>query len=340
MKTIPAMFGAIALLGATAAMAAEGLAPAGQAVAPKTAPPAAPLPAQPAKPAGPAQAPVTAPPATVVAPDLRQVGPPDLVVSDLFIASNEVRFKVRNIGLGEKSPGQIHYRLTVTTYAISPADQIVGTRQFTGIAAITSLSRLRPGQESGDDRVAGQRVGLSENMRLELCINPDGALAEASLANNCLTRTSRQVLPDLELVRGQFRLYAPRKEDPWYKKVGDFLWDVVTGFEFDPSGLGPQDHVQLVIRNNGGVPVTGFDVMVGLTHPGRDSRSFQRTFTQTLAPGETRTIAVYVHQDNKRWSATSCCEVVAMLDGAQRISESDEGNNKKALSTARVRDHR
>lgn len=223
---------------------------------------------------------------------LRQTGPVDLVVSDLFIASGEVRFKVRNAGLSEKKPGRVNYRLTVTRYAISPADSVVSRRSYSGVAALTSLSRLRPYQTTGEDRVTGQRLSLSENMRLELCINPERAVIEGNYGNNCLSRKSQQILPDLAIERGSLNLYEPRKKDPWYKKVGDFLWDVVTGFEFDPSGLGPQDHVALTIINRGGVAVTGFDVTVGVWRPGQSGNTYRWTFSQRLEPGERRNLAV------------------------------------------------
>ena len=275
----------------------------------------------------------------VSAPD-RVAGTVDLVVSGLAIVSNEVRFRVRNQGLAVKPPGRINYELTVTNYAISPPDVVISTRTFTGIAGITTLSRLGPGQETGEDRVTGHVLGIAENARLQLCINRDQRVAEGNFNNNCLVRTTRQVLPDLAVIDGRLNIYKPKKEDPWYKKVGDFLLDVVTGFEFDPSGLGSQDHVQVTIRNNGGVPVVNYDVTVGISGGGGPSRTYKHTFTDPLAPGVRRTIAVYVHQDNKRWSNAGCCTVTAMVDADQRVRESDEGNNKRALPTARVRDHR
>lgn len=51
-------------------------------------------------------------------------------------------------------------------------------------------------------------------------------------------------------------------------------------------------------------------------------------------------LAVYVAQDNDRWTDSVCCGVTAMVDASQKISEADEGNNKLSLPTVRVRDHR
>lgn len=66
---------------------------------------------------------------------------PDLIVSDLFLNGNEVRFKVRNIGSGEKRPATMNYALSVQLSGAAQAN-------YTGIAAITSLYRLRPNEET------------------------------------------------------------------------------------------------------------------------------------------------------------------------------------------------
>jgi len=264
--------------------------------------------------------------------------PMDLVVSSLAVVSKEVRFKVRNVGGAEKPPGRINYDLTITYYDLS--NRQTGVRNYTGIAALTTLSRLKPYQETGEDRVTGHSIHIGENMRLELCINKDQQVREGSYANNCLVKTTRQVLPDLAILDGALYLYKPKKKEPWYKRVGDFLWDVVTGFEFDPSGIGPQDHVRLTLRNNSGVPVTNFDITAGVWGGSGPGRTYKRNFTQVLAPGERRVVAIYIHQDNKRWGDQSCCGATAMVDADQRVTESNEGNNKRSLPTRRVRDHR
>ena len=266
-------------------------------------------------------------------------GAPDLVVSDLLVVSREVRFKVRNVGGGTKPGGRVNYALTATYF--DGSGRPTGSKSYAGVAALTSLARLGPGQETGEDRVTGQTVFIAEQMRLDLCINPDRAVAESTYDNNCLSKTSAEVLPDIAVTGGRLNLFKPKEEESTLEKIGDFIWDTITlSHEFDPSGIS-QDHVIVTIRNNGKVPVTNFEVAVGVWKTtGGTGKLWRTTFKDVLGPGESKRAGMYIDPDRSRWSDTTCCQVEAAVDPDGRIIEFDESNNKMILPTVRVRDHR
>lgn len=283
------------------------------------------------------------PPVKPAAPPAKAAPPPgtipDLVVSDLFIviASNEVRFKVKNVGNAEKAPGRINYDLTATYFGGSGG--VTSTRNFTAIAAFTSLSRLPPNQETAEDRVTGQNIAITGKMNLRLCINRDAQVAESNYANNCLSRTAAELFPDLAVTGGRLNLYKPPEDDPWYEDVGEFIWDTITfSHEFDHLSL-PMDHVQVTFRNNGVLPLVNFTVGVGVWKGDSLVKTYKTTYKETLAPGQVRHARVYLGLDKSRWRDKSCCKVTAMVDEDDKITETNEDNNKMALPTVRVREH-
>ncbi len=262
-------------------------------------------------------------------------GPPDLMVSRIEVVSGEVRFRVSNRGPGEKKPGRVNYFLTIDYFDLSGRQTT--SRSFTDAAGITSLSRLRAGFQAGEDRASRANLPIAERMRITLCINSDRRVEEANYDNNCLTRDSQQTLSDLELVSARFELYrrvAKKKKGSWLSRAGKWVWDLVT-VEFDESGI-PYDNIVLTIRNNGSVPVTNFEIKAGL---GPSLGYFSTTYTDVLQPGQTRRATLFVASEGL-WEDTSCCSGAAMVDSNERVTESDEGNNKKPITTVRIRDHR
>lgn len=279
----------------------------------------------------------------VITPDSTRIGPavgdpsapPDLTVSRIDVVSGEVRFRVSNRGSGEKKPGRVNYFLTIDYFDLSGRQ--TGTKTFSDAAGITSLSRLRPGFQAGEDRASRANLPIAERMRITLCINSDRRVEEANYDNNCLSRDSQQTLADLELVSARFELYrrvVKKKKGPWWKRAGKWLWDLVT-VEFDESGI-PFDNIVLTVRNNGSVPVTNFEIKAGL---GPNLGYFSTTYTDVLQPGQTRRATIYVASEGL-WEDASCCDGAAMVDSNERVTESDEGNNKKPITTVRIRDHR
>ena len=265
---------------------------------------------------------------------------PDLTVTDLFFASGEVRFRVKNIGRQSKKPGKINYQLTVQL--LSQGGSVVSTNTYQSIAAITSLSKLAPGQTTPIDRVSGKRIPQHEWMRLTLCINKDHKLLETNYANNCTTKTSRQLLADLKVVDGRLILYKPKKKKGILRRIGEFIWDLRDGIQFDVSGV-KDDYIVVYVRNNGQESVTNFQLSVGLNHPGGVSKTYTRTYHDVIAPGKTLRAYFYVDKDKKRYSSSTCCYVVAAVDPFNKIKESNESNNKKVLRVIKrdnIRDHR
>ncbi|HEX9878702.1 MAG TPA: CARDB domain-containing protein [Candidatus Binatia bacterium] len=267
--------------------------------------------------------------------EMRYLSSPDLTVSDLFIASDEVRFKVKNIDdIAVKKPGRVNYQLTVTAPSTVP-------KTFEGLAALTTLARLNPQEETGEDRVTGHNVPLLSNTRLSLCINPDRKIPEANYENNCLTRVPGQFLPDLAVSGGRMNLFKPPEDDG----LLDFLADCVTNFgcEFDTSGH-TGDYIDVVVRNTGNLPMTNFDVLVGYwSEGGSGSQTLKQKVSSRVEPGRSTKVTFYLGSSSSRWGDAGCCGVTAMVDPDQKITEFDEGNNKKSLATVRltaVRDHR
>ena len=261
-------------------------------------------------------------------------GPPDLTVSRIEIVSEEIRFRVRNQGPGEKLPGRINYLVTVEYFDLAGNSN---TRTHRGIAGLTSLARLLPGQETGPDRVTRANLPIGGRMHVTVCINEDQVVAEETYGNNCLMRTTKETLSDLELVSVRFELYrrvAKKKKGPWWKRAGKWIWDAVT-VEFDESGI-PFDHIVLTIRNNGDVPVTNFEIKAGLVETGG---LYSTTYTDLLQPGETTTAKIVVASEGL-WEKNGCCQGSAMVDPANKITEFEESNNKKAMTTIRIRDHK
>jgi len=267
--------------------------------------------------------------------EMRYKTSPDLTVSDIFLASDEVRFKVKNIAdFAVKRPGKVNYHLTARALASAP-------RTYEGIAALTSLARLRPGEETGEDRVTGHGVPVSSGSQLTLCINQDKKIPESNYDNNCLTRVSGQLLPDLAVTGGRLNLFKPKKKD---STLGFFV-DCITNFgcEFDTSGhVG--DTIDVHVRNAGNLPVAHFDVVVGYWSDGDSGgETLRKKVTKRVEPGKGTKVTFFLSRSSSRWGDQGCCGVTAMVDPDQKITEFDEGNNKKSLSTVRlkaVRDHR
>jgi len=266
---------------------------------------------------------------------MRYKASPDLTVSDIFLASDEVRFKVKNIAdFAVKRPGRVNYHLTARAPASNP-------QTYEGIAALTSLARLRPGEETGEDRVTGHGIPVSSGSQLTLCINQDKKIPESNYNNNCLTRVSGQLLPDLAVTGGRLNLFKPKKKDSRF----DFFVDCITNFgcEFDTSGhLG--DFIDVHVRNAGNLPVAHFDVVVGYWSDGDSGgETLRKKVTKRVEPGEGAKVTFFLSRSSSRWGDQGCCGVTAMVDADQKITEFNEGNNKKSLSTVRlkaVRDHR
>ena len=267
--------------------------------------------------------------------EMRYKASPDLTVSDIFLASDEVRFKVKNIaGFAAKRPGKVNYHLTARAPASNP-------QTYEGIAALTSLARLRPGEETGEDRVTGHGVPLSSGSQLTLCINQDKKIPESNYDNNCLTRVSGQLLPDLAVTGGRLNLFKPPKDEG----ALDFFVDCITNFgcEFDTSGhVG--DTIDVHVRNAGNLPVAHFDVVVGYhSDGGSGGETLKKKVTKRVEPGKGTKVTFFLSRSSARWGDQGCCGVTAMVDPDQKITEFNEGNNKKALPTVRlkaVRDHR
>ena len=267
--------------------------------------------------------------------EMRYKASPDLTVSDIFLASDEVRFKVKNIDdFAVKRPGKVNYHLTARAPASNP-------QNYEGIAALTSLARLRPGEESGEDRVIGHGVPVSSGSQLTLCINQDKKIPESNYDNNCLTRVSGQLLPDLAVTGGRLNLFKPKKKDSTF----DFFVDCITNFgcEFDTSGhVG--DTIDVHVRNAGNLPVAHFDVVVGYwSDGGSGGETLRKKVTKRIEPGKGTKVTFFLSRSSARWGDQGCCGVTAMVDPDQKITEFNEGNNKKALPTVRlkaVRDHR
>ena len=266
---------------------------------------------------------------------VRDLGVPDLIVSRLEYADKELRFRVRNIGQGTKKPGRLYYRLTIQGSG-QPA------RVTTGVAAMATLSRLRRGQESGDNRIL--RVSLPLRARVTLCINQgqlSRPLLESNYSNNCRTMSGRDLMPDLQVVGGYVVLYKPKKKPSRLRSVGSFLWDIVTGFKFDVSGIA-QDKAVIHIRNGGKVPLLSFRVAVGVSVAGQ-GKTFYLNYLGKLDPGKTVRAKVFLDPNKKWYNNKACCYAVVALDPANKIDESNESNNKKVLSVIRaenIRDHR
>ncbi len=267
--------------------------------------------------------------------EMRYKASPDLTVSDIFLASDEVRFMVKNIAdFAVKRPGKVNYHLTARAPASYP-------QTYEGIAALTSLARLRPGEGTGEDRVTGQGVPVSSGSQLTLCINQDKKIPESNYDNNCLTRVSGQLLPDLAVTGGRLNLFKPPKDEGFF----DFLADCITNFgcEFDTSGhVG--DTIDVHIRNAGNLPVAHFDVVVGYRSDGDPGgETLRKMVTKRVEPGKGTKVTFFLSRSFSRWDDQRCCGVTAMVDPDQKITEFNEGNNKKALPTVRlkaVRDHR
>ena len=267
--------------------------------------------------------------------EMRYKASPDLTVSQVFIASDEVRFTVKNIhGFAVKKPGRVNFRLTATAPSTS-------TKTFDGIAALTSLARLGAGEETGEDRVTERSVPVSSGSRLTLCINHDKKIPESNYDNNCLTRVAGQLLPDLAVTGGRLNLFKPKKKGSRF----DFFVDCITNFgcEFDTSGR-VSDFIDVHVRNTGNVPVTNFDVVVGYwSNSGSAGETLKKKVTKRVEPGKGTKVTFFLSRSSSRWGDQGCCGVTAMVDPDQKITEFNEGNNKKSLSTVRlkaVRDHR
>jgi len=273
-----------------------------------------------------------------------ELGSPDLIVSRLEFVNKEIRFRVKNIGRGVKKPGRLMYRLQVQT--LNTSNRPVSSRTYTGVAALATLSRLARGQESGDNRLT--RVSLPLNMRVTLCINksttPGQLLLESNYANNCLTKNSRQLLPDLEVMGGRLFLAKPREKKGLIRRIGEFWWDVVTlDTGFDVRGI-KYNQVIVHIRNNGDVALAHFKIAVGVSIPGSPGgKTFYADYRKPLLPGRIVRASVYVGPDKARYKNKNCCLVIVAADPYDRIREVNESNNKKSLPVIRegnIRDHR
>ena len=258
---------------------------------------------------------------------------PDLTVTELFLVGDEARFKVQNRGLGEKKPGQVNYALSLQYPNGTNAT-------YSGIAGITSLSRLRTLEETAEDRVSQHNLpNISDGVVLTLCINPDQQVPESSYDNNCLSQTAGDVLPDLTIVGGGLKLRHYRVPDqPWYEDVLDTIGDVLCptspGIDFDTSAP-PANTATVKIRNRGGVPVMNFRVTVESSTSQLGDRVWQRQITEMLNPGETRDIDIHVYDLPQRGAVF---DVLATIDSDDAIDEAQENNN--TLNLPLVRDHR
>lgn len=255
-------------------------------------------------------------------------GPPDLTVSRLEIVSEEIRFRVLNRGPGEKKPGRIEYYLEVVYYGSGGNSSPVQT--YGGLMPLTSLARLGPGQETGEDRIV-RRLTIGQRMGLKLCVNPEQAVVEENYDNNCLERIVEQ-RPDLEIVEAYmegFRKRPTEETAPWWRRAAGAARDFA---DFDTSGKRIHIDVVLRVRNNGRVPASGFDVFVALwKEDGSGGEQRETTYPDVLEPRETGEIKIRVISKDLLRNAT-CCGGTAIVDHTKRVPEANEGNNKTSIA--------
>jgi len=267
------------------------------------------------------------------------MGGPDLIVSRLEYANKEIRFRIKNIGRGTKKPGQLGYSLKIQT--LNSSNRVVSTRNYTGVAALASISRLRRGQESGDNRIT--RANLPLNMIITLCINKglprSRLLRESNTRNNCLSKNTVQLLPDLEVGPGHLVLYKPDTKGGFFRNAGHFVVDLVSGNAgFDTRGI-LDDAIRVYIRNRGKVAVHSFRIYFSVVIRGKTGQTYTRQIRKKLLPGKSIRIDMWVGRVKERYYSKRCCFVMVAVDPANSIREVNESNNKKILTVIRKTVH-
>jgi len=268
-------------------------------------------------------------------------GLPDLVVSDLFLVGDEIRFKVKNIGTGEKKPAEINYHVTIKYPGLGRPDGY----QFKAIAGITSLARLRPGEETPEDRATHFRPQLGSSMIITLCINDFSRIPESNFDNNCLTKDASALLSDLTITHARIDLVSFKKPDkPWYEDVAGYVGDLLCpsspGIEFDTSGVTSNVAV-LTVKNNGGVRAANFDVAVSSEGGLLEKGNWKLRVKDLLEPGKSGQVSISVGQAQCRPGDKKCrSSVRATVDPDDKVLETLEDNNSLKVATVLVRDHR
>lgn len=262
----------------------------------------------------------------------KHAGAPDLIVSALYVVKGELRFRVKNQGKFTKAPSDLKYALIREDPRIGGG---MRWRQHVGTAANAGLSRLHPGQESGENRVIDPIFEISGDSRLTLCINSAKTVVEADHDNNCRVLQSRAVLPDLEVVSASLLLRDRKQPDrckPWHPA-------------YVPSQLGV-------------CKLDGLDVLVAkVQNRSRSARSTRTTarvrifagtklvYEETaaigpLAPRAAEEFEIVVLRSRDRsfrqvlfedHNIGSCCTGDVTIDPGARIPELNENNNKLAI---------
>jgi hypothetical protein len=266
---------------------------------------------------------------------------PDLIVSDLFLVGDEIRFKVKNIGQGEKKPAEINYHVTIKYPGLGKPEGY----QFKAIAGITSLARLRPGEETPEDRVTAFHPQLGSMMVITLCVNNFSPKPESNFDNNCLTKDASALLSDLTITQARIDLVSFKKPDkPWYEDVGDFFGDLLCptspGIDFDTSGMAPNVAV-VTVKNNGAVPASNFSVAVTSEGGLLEKGTRKVRVTDVIEPRGSKQVSIYVGLAQCRPGDKKCrSSVRATVDPEDKVLETLEDNNSLKVATVLVRDHR
>jgi len=126
-------------------------------------------------------------------------------------------------------------------------------------------------------------------MRITLCINRDQPtnrmLIESNYRNNCFSKRTKQLLPDLMVRQGCLVLFKPKKKKGLLSCIGKVWWDTITDNSgFDVSGL-KQDAVRIYITNKGGITLTHFKIAVGISTPGGSGCTYYSHYRKPLRTG-------------------------------------------------------
>jgi hypothetical protein len=115
-------------------------------------------------------------------------GQPDLVITDLYLVSSEVYYKIKNQGNAESPPSQTYFYMG----AIDQADQKISWYKETS----NFVDSLAPGEERVQRFTnfdwTYKTIGAPEegflSYSVKACANADNAVAESNTSNNCLVK--------------------------------------------------------------------------------------------------------------------------------------------------------
>jgi hypothetical protein len=114
-------------------------------------------------------------------------GKPDLVITDLYLLSNQVYYVIKNQGNAEAQPTQTDFYIA---YIDQPAETVTWLKQTSNF-----VDKLAPGEEriqrfSNFDWTLGSAnpvAGTSVTYNVRACANANNTIAESNTGNNCLT---------------------------------------------------------------------------------------------------------------------------------------------------------